>query len=63
MVRNENEAGQAEVVWCHEERPRICRKKDDGNGVTGKEQKRETKEKILRYSEKRYGGNWCKGNG
>ena len=27
MVRNENEGGQAEVVWtCHEERPRVCRK-------------------------------------
>ena len=35
------EGGQAEVVWiCHEERPRVCRKKDDGNGVTGKEEKR-----------------------
>ena len=33
--------------------PRVCREKDDGNGVTGKE-KRETKEKIIRYS-KRYG--------
>ena len=44
MVRNEDEGGQAEVVWtCHEERPRVCRKKDDGNGVTRKEEKRETK--------------------
>ena len=30
MVRNEDEGGQAEVVWtCHEERPRVCRKKND----------------------------------
>ena len=64
MVRNEDEGGQAEVVWtCHEERPRVCRKKDDGNGVTGKEEKRETKEKIFRYSERRYGGSCCKGDG
>ena len=55
MVRNEDEGGQAEVVWtCHEKRPRVCRKKDDGNGVTGKE-KRETKEKIFRCSEKDMG--------
>ena len=52
------------MVWtCHEEIPRICRKKDDGNEVTGKEEKRETKEKIFRYSERRYGKSWCKGNG
>ena len=55
---------EAEVVWiCHEERPRVCRKKDDGNGVTGKEEKRETKEKIFRCSKRRYGGSWCKGDG
>ena len=25
------------MIWtCHEERPRVCRKKDDGNGVTGR---------------------------
>ena len=53
-VRNEDEGGQAEVVWtCHEERPRVCRKKDDESGVTGKE-KRETKEKICRCSKRRY---------
>ena len=39
------------------------RKKDDGNGVTGKEEKRETKEKIFRCSKRRYGGSWCKGDG
>ena len=51
-----DEGGQAEVVWtCHEERPKVCRKKDDGNGVTGKEEKRETKEKISRCSERKYG--------
>ena len=62
-VRNEDEGGQAEVVWtCHEERPRVCRKKNDGNGVTGKEEKRETKEKIFRCSERRYGESWCKGD-
>ena len=38
MVRNEEEKGQAEEVWtCHKERPRVCRKKGDRNGVTGKE--------------------------
>ena len=47
VFRNEDEGGQVEVVWtCHEEIPRVCRRKDDGNGVTGKEEKRETKEKI-----------------
>ena len=30
------------------------RKKDDGNGFTGKKEKRETKEKILRCGERRY---------
>ena len=64
MVRNEDEGGQAEVVWtCHEERPRVCRKKDDGNGVTRKEEKRETKKKIFRCGKRRYGGSWCKGDG
>ena len=52
----EDEGGQVEMVWtCHEERPRVCWKKDDGNGVTGKEKKREIKEKIFRYSEKNMG--------
>ena len=40
---------------CHEERPGVRRKKGDGNGVTGKEKKREAKEKIFRCSEGRYG--------
>ena len=31
-------------------------KKDDGNGVTRKEETRKTKEKIFRCSERRYGG-------
>ena len=36
-IRNEDEEGQAEVVWtCHEERPEVCKKKGDGNGVTRK---------------------------
>ena len=44
------------MIWiCHEERPRVCRKKDDRNGVTGKEEKREAKEKIFRCSEGKYG--------
>ena len=62
-VRNQDERGQAEVVWtCHEKRPRVCRKKDDGNGVTGKEKKRATKEKIFKSSERRYAGSWCEGD-
>ena len=57
---NEDEGGQAEVVWTfHEERPGVCKKKNDGNGVTGKEEKREAEEKIARCSEGRYGGSRC----
>ena len=53
-----------EVVWtCHEERLRICRKKDDGNGVVEKEDKRETKEMIFGCGEGGYGRGWCKGDG
>ena len=64
VERLEDEGGQAKVVWtCHEERPRVCRKKDDGNEVIGKEEKRETKKKISRCSKRRYGGSWCKGDG
>ena len=63
MVKNEDEEGKAEVVWtCHEERLRVSRKKDDENGVTGKEEKRETKEKICRCSKRRYAERWCKGD-
>ena len=51
------------VITCHEERPRVCRKKDDRNGVTRKKEKRETKEKIFRCGERRYGEGWCKGDG
>ena len=52
------------MVWtCHEERVRVCRKKNDGNGVTGKEEKRETKEKIFTCSKGRYAENWCEGDG
>ena len=48
MVRNEDEGEQAEVVWTfHEARPGVCRKKSDGNKVTGKEEKRGVKEKFL----------------
>ena len=63
MVRNEDEEDLTEVVWtCYEERQRVCKKKDDGNGVTRKEEKREIKEKTFRCCEKRYGGSWCKGD-
>ena len=59
---NEDERRQTEVVWtCHEERQRVCRKKDDRNGVTRKEEKRETKKKIFKSSERRYAGSWCEG--
>ena len=52
------------MVWtCHGERLRVRRKKGDGNGVTGKEKKREAKEKIYKCSEARYGENWRKGEG
>ena len=52
------------MLWtCHEETPKVFRKKDDGNGVTGKEEKRETKQKIFRCCERRYGGNWCEEDG
>ena len=44
-------------------RDQVCRKKDDGNGVTRKEEKRETNEKIFRCSERRYGRSWCEGDG
>ena len=36
------------MVWtCHKERLRVCRKKDDGNGVTGKEEKGRPKRRFL----------------
>ena len=44
-------------------RDKVCRKKDDKNGVTRKEEKKETKEKIFISSERRYGGSWCKRDG
>ena len=61
---NEDEKGQAEVVWtCHEERSGVRRTKGDGNGVAGKEEKREAEEKISECSEGRYAGLWCEGEG
>ena len=45
------------------ERPRICRKKDDGNGSTGKEEKSKDQEKIFRCCKRRYGGSWFEGDG
>ena len=48
MIRNEDEGGQAEVVWiCHEERPLVCRKKGDGNGANGKEETKVAEDKIF----------------
>ena len=50
------------MVWtCCEERPGVCRKKGDGNGVTGKEEKREAEKKIYGCSKGGYGRSWCKG--
>ena len=47
MVRNEDEGGQAEVVWtCHEKRPRVCRKKDHGN-LPGKRKRGRPKRRFL----------------
>ena len=55
-VKNEDEGGQAKVVWtCYEERPGVCRKKGDENKVTGKEEKREEEEKISECSKGGYG--------
>ena len=49
------------MVWiCHEEAKSI--QEDDRNVVTGKEEKRDTKEKIFRCSERRYGESWGKGD-
>ena len=56
--------GHSQVVWtCHEERPKVCRKKGDGNGVTGKEEKRETEEKISRCNEEGYRRSWWEKEG
>ena len=66
VLRKKNLPEKMEIMFTtrsHEERPRACRKKDDRNGVTGKEEKRGTKEKIFRCCEKRYGGSCCKGDG
>ena len=49
--------------WYGHVMRRVRRKKDDENGVTEKEKKRETKEKIFGCSERRYGESWCKGDG
>ena len=44
------------MIWtCNNKRTKVCKKKDDGNGVTRKEEKRETKMKIFRCWERRYG--------
>ena len=45
---NKDEGGQAEVVWtCHEERPRLCRKNDDGNELLGKRKRGRLKRRFL----------------
>ena len=63
MVRKEK-GGQTEVVWiCHEERPRVSTKKNDGNVVAGKKKKLEAKEKISGCSERGYGKTCCEGEG
>ena len=63
MVRNDDEGGQAKVVWtCHEERTGVRRKKGDGNRVTRKGKKREAKEKIFGCSEGGYERSWCEGD-
>ena len=38
-------------------------KKEDGNRVNGKEEKRKVEEKISGCSEGRYEGSWCEGDG
>ena len=55
FIKTKGTHSAVETTEYYEERSRVCRKKDDGNGVTGKEEKREIKEKIFRCS-KRYGG-------
>ena len=48
MFRNKDKGGQAEVVWtCHGERPGVCKRKDDGNGVTRKEKRGRPKRRFL----------------
>ena len=52
------------IVWtCNEEKPGVYRKKGDGNGVTGKEEKTEAQEKISGCSEGEYGRSWGEGEG
>ena len=61
MIRNEDEGGQAEVVWtCHEERPRVFRKTMEMELL--RKRKRGRPEKIFNCSERRYRGSWCKGD-
>ena len=44
---NEDEGGQAKMIRVgHEERTGVHRKKGNGNGITGKEEKKEAEEKI-----------------
>ena len=49
--------------WYGHVMRRKQRKKDDGNGVTGKEEKRKTKEKIFGCNEVEYGESWFEGEG
>ena len=51
------------VCTSHDQRPGVCRKKGDGNGVTEQEETREAEEKISGCSEGGYGVSWCEGEG
>ena len=44
---------------CHVKRPRLCRKKGEGNGITGKEEKSEAEKKISGCSKGGYEESWC----
>ena len=35
------------LLACHEKKPGECKKKGNGNGVTGKEEKKEIKRRFL----------------
>ena len=72
-IRNKYIKGTIKVEWLGmkrregrlrwNERPGVYRKKDDGNGVTRKKEKRECEKKIFRCSEGGYKESWCKGEG
>ena len=48
MVRNEDEVGQAEMVWtCQEERPEECRKIGKEMELSGKRKRGRPKRKFI----------------